>query len=100
METDVDIVVARFRNSSSRIFQFLYEDFKRNIRKLDRQGDENVFQKLQSRYLSELQKQLTIEAEKMIGQYNGIRDINLLRRELASQISYNISEFLVKIRSM
>jgi hypothetical protein len=98
METDINIIKSQFRNSASGIFSRISEDFTRTAKKLDRQGDENVFRQLQGRYVNELEKQLTQIAEKLIGQYNG--DINLLKRELATEISYDVSEFRLKMRSM
>lgn len=100
MEKDINIIKSNFRNSSTRISHLIYEDFIRSVKKLDRQRDENVFRQLQSRYRSELEKQLNAAAEKVIGEYGGHNDMRTLQRELTNQISYNVSEFLLKIKSM
>ena len=100
METDIDIIKSQFRNAASGIFSRISEDFMRIAKKLDRQGDENVFRQLQGRYVNELENQLTHIAEKLISQYNGDKNINLIRRELATLISYDVSEFRLKMRSM
>lgn len=98
METDMEKIIARFRDSAGRIFVLIWEDFERRAKILDRQRDENVFQQLQSRYIDELRKQLTKIVEASLNEYSG--DRNMLRRDLTNQVSYNVSEFLQKIRSM
>ena len=100
MGDDIDIIKSSFRNSSSRISQLIFNDFRKNIRKLDRQKDENVFQQLLGRYIHELERKLADEAGKALAQYQVKVNINILRRELTSQVSYNMSEFLLKVRSM
>jgi hypothetical protein len=100
MERDIEIIVSHFRNEASSLFLAIVEDLERHAEKLNRQRDENVFQQMQSRFVQELKKQLAYIAEKVIGQYKGNADINILRRELTAQIEYYISELLLKIRSM
>jgi len=78
----------------------IYDDFRRDAKSLDRQTDENVFQKLQGRYMKELEKQLHRAAEGLVEEHTGDRDIGTLQHELARQISYLLSEFLVKAKSM
>lgn len=100
MEKDIEIVVSQFRSEASGLFQAIAEDFVRHAKRLNRQWDENVFQQMQGRYMQELKKQLTHIAEKLISQYKGALNTNMLRHELTQQIDYYISAFVIKIRSM
>lgn len=100
MKTDIDIVRARFRNEASTIYLRVMRNFELNVKRLDRQKDENVFQQLTARYADELKKELSQMAEKMVDQCSGGVNRDTLRQDFSRQISYNISELLLKIRSM
>jgi hypothetical protein len=100
MEKDFGNIISKFRDLSSKMSEMIYDDFKRKVKKLDRQKDENVFQLLQARYINELDKQLQQAAEKMVQENNKYSNLKLLRNELANQSSYILSEFLQKARSM
>ncbi|HET6994266.1 MAG TPA: hypothetical protein VFI06_04740 [Chitinophagaceae bacterium] len=99
MENDITRIITGFRNSSSRIFEMIYNDFKRNVKNVNRKTDENVFQQMQARYINELENQLRQLAEKTVAGYNEPRESKILQHELASQISYLLSEFQQKAKS-
>lgn len=98
MDNEVIVQITRFRASSARLFQMLYEDFDANARKLDRQKDENVFLQLQGRYLNELEKQLKGIAQKMMSTHSTAGNMKELQNELTKQISFTLSQFAKKTR--
>lgn len=100
MEKDITRVITNFRNASASIFEMMFTDFQNGTKNLDRQKDDNVFQRLQARYISQLEKQLLGEADNaMKGHYQN-RELKILQHELATRVSYLLSEFSVKARSM
>ena len=100
MENDIGMLISKYRDLSSKISEMIYYDFKRNVERLDRHTDENVFQLLQARYIHELEKQLHHEVEKMVEKSKTNVNVKLLRHELGNQASYILSEFLQKAKSM
>lgn len=100
MNSDIDAVKARFRDEASVIYLRIMKTFEFNTKKLDRQKDENVFQRLTSRYADELKRELSQIAEQSIYQCGDGTKRNLLRQDFARQISYHISQWLLKVRSM
>ena len=100
MEKEIALVVTNFRNVASKIYEMIFNDFRRSIAKLDRQTDENVFQQLQARYVNELEKHLDQEAKKIVEENSGHAAASTMHRELAAHISYLISSFLLKAKSM
>ena len=100
MENDIGAIISKYRYLSSKISEMVYDDFKRNVEKLSRRTDENVFQLLQGRYMNELEKKLHQEAEIMVDKNNKNVNVTLLRHELGNQVSYILSEFLQKAKSM
>ena len=100
MEKETTRIITSFRNSSSRIFEMIYDDFKRSVKKLDRLRDENVFQRMQARYIKELEQQLRWAAEKTVEECNEKSEVKIVRHDLTSQVSYLLSEFLLKAKSM
>ncbi len=100
MRRDIENINAAFREEISVIYLRLTEAFEHNVRKLDRQWDENVFRQLQSRYEEELKRELAQLAEKFIGQHgDGIHN-DTLRRDFSAQIAYTLTEFRLRINSM
>lgn len=100
MNVDINTLKARFRDEASVIHLRVMKTFELNTTKLDRQKDENVFQQLAARYAAELKKNLSQMAEKLISQLEDGTKRNLLQQDFARQISYHVSEWLLKIRSM
>ncbi|MGN6493159.1 MAG: hypothetical protein ACTHLE_14260 [Agriterribacter sp.] len=100
MNSDIDAVKARFRDEASVIYLRIMKTFEFNTQKLDRQKDENVFQRLTSRYADELKRELSQIAEQLIYQCGDGTKRNLLQQDFARQISYHISQWLLKVRSM
>lgn len=100
MKPDIDTIKARFRDEASVIHLRIMKTFEFNTQKLDRQKDENVFQQLTARYADELKRELSQMAKKLIDQYGEGAIRNLLQQDFARQISYHVSEWLLKIRSM
>jgi len=100
MENDIGMLISKYRDLSSKISEMIYDDFKKNVERLDRQTDENVFQLLQARYINELEKQLHQEVEKIVAKNNTNINVTLLRYELGNQASYILSEYLQKAKSM
>jgi hypothetical protein len=99
MHPDIDNIKADFRDTAGRIFQSTFSLFVKSVAKLDRRRDENVFQQLQGRYADELENRLSETARAVIERNGEKADSNVLRKELADEISYFVSEFLVKARS-
>lgn len=100
MDNDVVHILTGFRNRAASISQAIFKDFRSSVKRLDRQTDENVFQRLQARYLQELDKQLHQIAEKTVKEYSPYSTATNLHHELAGQISYLLAEFLHKAKSM
>lgn len=100
MENDINRAVSAFRNLSSRVSEMIYLDFRSSVKKLDRQTDENVFQKLQARYIAELENQLNQAAGKLISEFRGNSLVNTLQYELSNRVAYLLSEFLLKAKSL
>ena len=100
MENGVTLIITGFRNLSSKVYEVICDDFARSVNKLDRQTDENVFQQLGARYAKELERDLEQEAEKILTTHKSHEAIGTLERELAGQIAYLVSAFLLKVNSM
>lgn len=98
METNKGMALSNFRESAIRIFLFLWYDFEKQAKRLDRQADENVFQQLQSRYVVGLKAELFKSSEACLGGYCG--DRNALRRNLNDQVAQNVSAFILKARQL
>ncbi|MGN6493135.1 MAG: hypothetical protein ACTHLE_14140 [Agriterribacter sp.] len=100
MTSDINTIKARFRDEASVIHLRIMSTFELNTQKLDREKDENVFQQLSARYADELKRELSQMAGKLIDQCGDGTTRNLLKQDFARQISYHVSEWLLKIRSM
>ncbi len=74
--------------------------FVYNAQKLNRQVDENVFQQLSSRYAEQLKAELKQAAEQLLEQHKETVNSDLLRLDFSNHISYSLTEFRLKIRSM
>lgn len=99
MENDAVYIITRFRETAHKLFEELYHDFTEQVKKLDRQGDENVFQQLRGRYEYQLQRQLEEEAKELIRTYKR-NDLLPLRQSLTGYISYCLSAFRVKTNAL
>lgn len=98
MESDIERLKSNFRDSASKIVNYVWQEFQNQSSRLDRHKDENVFQQLQSRYINELQQRLREEAENLIRNYTG--NSAALRRDLTNQIAYIVSQLNLRIRSL
>ncbi|ANH80330.1 hypothetical protein A8C56_04465 [Niabella ginsenosidivorans] len=99
MEQDPVLIMTGFRKTANKLFEELYFNFMEQIKKLDRQGDENVFQQIRGRYERQLQQQLSIEARELIRTYKR-NDLLQLQQSLTSYINYCLSAFRIKINSL
>jgi len=100
MEKDLTLAISSFRDLSSKIYEKVFTDFKKGVNDIDRQTDENVFQQLQARYIRELEKYLDKEAKRIIEAYTDQSSIKKLQRELSGHISYLVTAFFIKAKSM
>jgi hypothetical protein len=100
MNSDINTFKAKFRAEASVIHLRVMKTFEMSTKKLDRQKDENVFQQLTARYADELKRELSQMAEKLIDQSGDGTKRNSLQQDFARQISYHVSEWLLKVRSM
>lgn len=100
MQTGLDTIRNEFRTSSSRLFFSLYSDFEKAVAPLNRKRDENVFQQLQGRYSSDLEKQLNDIAKRILERYRDMQNINLIRGELTNSIAQYVHEFIAKAKSL
>jgi hypothetical protein len=88
-----------FHERAQSAFFSIYGEFKQAIASIDRQGDENVFQRLQNRYASQLQLQLHNIALEILGQVDTAQR-NKLSFSLSQSIEEYIREFLQKAKSL
>ena len=100
MENDSTLIVTHFRDLASKIYGMVYRDFRKSAEKLDRRKDENVFQQLQARYASELEKFLDREAKRIAEEHSSHPGKRILQRELSGHVAYLVSEFLLNAKSM
>ena len=100
MENDITQIISGFRNSSSKIYETVYNDFSKNISTLSREKDENVFQQVLGGYVSKLKKELGQEAEKILERHQEHHLFGTMQREMTGHISYIVSSFLLKAKSI
>jgi len=100
MGKDIVLIITEFRNVTSLIYEMVFAGFRESVKNLDRQEDENVYQQLQSKYRSKLKMLLEHEAEKILEEHRAQGDLRMLQRELNGHVSYLLTAFLLKAKSM
>jgi hypothetical protein len=97
---DFTQIATDFRNISSRIYEFIFAEFRRSVKQLDRQLDENVFQQVQAKHIGKLKQMLEQETARTLESHGRHRAAQALQQEMTGQIAYLLSAFLLKARSM
>ena len=88
-----------FHDRARNVFFSIYSEFRHSIASVDRQGDENVFQQLQNRYVSQLHLRLDSIALELLEQTEGTNR-NQLSVSLSQSIKEYINEFMQKVKSL
>ena len=100
MKNDVEHYCVRFHERAREIFFPLYNSFTHLAKALDRQGDENVFQQLLAKYISELNSRLQAVAAEMMAELSLCRERNEFNSALHSLIGDYTKEFIQKANSL
>jgi len=95
-ENDFRIVYSEYNQEANQIFFELFNDFRNKVDALDRDGDENVFQLLRSKYLKTLRQQLGGCANLLIDKCDVAEVQGRLRINFSEKITYLQKEFTRK----
>lgn len=93
-------IKVEFNDRARCVFFSLYQEFESHIIALNREKDENVFQKLQSRYVEKLKQELGWIAREIAEKYRALNDINQVHQSLIALSENFQHEFVQKIRSL
>ena len=96
MRKDIDELEILFNDRARETFYIWYDKFAKVSAKLDREGDENVFQQSLAQHLYMLKGELEVIAVELIQKNRAIPDINLLKRNLTNRINDLLQEFRLK----
>jgi hypothetical protein len=99
MKEGIEQLNVLFQNRATTVFFALYNEFRHSTALIDRQGDENVFQKLQNRYVSQLALQLHDIALEVLEKADHSHDRQKLQYAFTHSIEEYTNEFLQKIKS-
>jgi hypothetical protein len=88
-----------FHDRARNVFFSVYKEFRHSIASVDRQGDENVFQQLQTRYANLLHLQLNKIALELLDQAEP-SNRSMLNVSLGQSIKEYVSEFMQKAKSL
>lgn len=100
MKQDVEQACITFHQRAREIFFDLYRHFQSSVAPIDRQGDENVFQRSHGRYVAQLRQQLQGLAMDILNEADAGTDRGRLNHSLASFIDDYVQEFIQKVRSL
>ena len=98
MDSGFEQLSVDFNVQAQKLFMSTYENFRMCTRKLDRQGDENVFQLQVEKYMTTLKLQLESVAHELLKKYKGIKNIDHCNNLLTDKISIYLREFRQKAR--
>lgn len=93
-------VMVEFNNKASGYFFSYYDTFKKTVKKLDRQKDENVFQQQQALFLRALKNRLEFIARELLDKNKSPDNSNRLNKKLTDAINDFLVEFRQKSRSL
>lgn len=100
MDKDIRVVYSEFNEESLRIFFSLFNKFRNEADVIERDGYENVFQLLRSKYIILLKQSLERCAANLVEQCNTAESQGRLRIGFAEKITYFTREFLRKSGSL
>jgi len=100
MQEGIEHHCVAFHDRARNVFFSLYTEFGHSIASVDRQGDENVYQQLQNRYISQLHLRLNNIALELLEQADPTGNRTKLNQALTRSIEEYIKEFLQKARSL
>jgi hypothetical protein len=100
MEQNMEQINFMFNDRAKTVFFRLYEEFKNAIAAVDRQGQEDTFQKLQTQYVNTLRVQLESVALDVLQRNERHPQRTQLQRAFTSGINTYIAEFIQKIRCL
>ena len=98
MKNDAEYRSMAFHNRAREILSSVYNDFKRSVAAIDRQGDENVFQQLRNKFAGKLKQKLQSVALELLGETAVGTD--KLNQVLSRLIEQYVHEFMQKIRAL
>jgi hypothetical protein len=100
MENKIEQYNILFHRKAKAVFFSVYEEFKHTTASLDRQRDENVFQRMQAQYSARLKRQLGEVALETLEQLSLGLSRDGFNRILTSFIEEYTTEFVQKARSL
>ena len=98
MDSGFEQLSVDFTVQAQKLFMSTYENFRMSAKKLDRQGDENVFQLQVEKYMTTLKQQLESVANELLKRYKGVKNIDHCNKLLKDNISIYLREFRQKAR--
>jgi hypothetical protein len=96
MDGDIRTIQAAFYNTANDILQVTYQQFRRDAAGIDRNGDENVYQLLRSKYIRVLRQLLEQKAGIFCDRCKIQKLQQPLRARLTDTIRYFEAEFMRK----
>lgn len=100
MSNRVDEYGVLFHSRARTVFFSLCQDFKFSIASLDRQRDENVFQRVQANHVAALRRRLQEVALEVVAQLATDQSRDRFHHFLALAIDEYINEFVQKAKSL
>ena len=92
-------IQVEFNNKASATYFDLYQKFVRESARLDREKDNNVFNRMQGQYLYTLRMRLDDIAKTMLDKYKSLTGKIPLQKILTERINIYINEFLAKVQT-
>lgn len=93
-------VTVEFNKKARSIFFSSFETFKKAVKDLNRQKDENVFQHQQARFQESLKNQLEFIAKNLMNKNQSLKDSNRLNKKFTEAINDYLNEFRQKSVSL
>lgn len=100
MSRDFEEYALSFHARARKTFFSLFAEFKIAVTAIDRQGKENVFQRVQLKYLRELKNRLEGIALEILASCKYIHERDDMNRQLSGYIDAYSNEFLQKMRAL
>jgi hypothetical protein len=99
MQKYPDEILVEFNDGALKLLGFVFAKFEKNVRLLDRNKDDNVFQQLRAKYLHSFKNELENMAKIHIEKYKGDKAHELNNR-LSNSIDRFTNEFVQQIRAL
>ena len=96
MSDDIRNIQNEFNAIANTIMQATYDEFRNDTAMIDRDGDENVYQMLRSKYCHELRQLLEYKASVLMRRCESHKQQSGLGANLANTIRYFEDQFMRK----